>query len=116
MITATKAVRKENSEKIDYERFESLLEGVEIPDYSSEADELFVVFECIDDENDLSYYIEDGIIYLTIRIPFEEVEESEDAFSIQVRFFLFSLNLLSEILDVERLEEECRRRLLICSS
>lgn len=112
MITATKAVREENSEKIDYARFESLLEGVEIPDYSSEADELFVVFECIDDEGESSYYIEDRIIYLTLRIPFEEVEELEDGFSLQIKYFLLSLSLLSEILDVERLAEEFRRRLV----
>lgn len=113
MITATKAVRKENSEKIDYERFESLLEGVKISEYSKIADELFVVFECIDDEGESSYYIEDRIIYLTLRIPFEEVEESEDAFPIQVRYFLSSLNLLSGILDMERLEKECRKRLVV---
>lgn len=113
MITATKAVRKENSEKIDYERFESLLEGVEIPDYSSEVDEMFVVFECIDDEGDSSYYMEDRVIYLTIRIPFQEMEESSDHFLLQVDYFLASVNLLYEFLDVERLTEECRNRLLI---
>lgn len=115
MITATKAVREENSEKIDYERFELFLEGVEISDYSKIADELFVVFECIDDETESSYYIEDRIIYLTLRIPFGEVEEVEDGYPIQVSYFLFSLNLFSEILNVERLEEECRRRLFVTS-
>lgn len=113
MIKATKAVREENASKIDYERFESLLEGIEIADYSKIANELFVVFECIDEKVELSYEIEDRVIYVKICIPYEVIEREEDGFPIQVRYFLFSLHLLSDLLDVERLEEMCTRKLLV---
>ena len=110
MIKATKAVRKENSEKIDYERFESLLEDMDISEYSKIADELFVVFECIDDDGESSFELEDRVIYLIVRIPYQKMLKSSVPFKLLNEGFLASLETLSAILDVERLVKDCTDR------
>lgn len=110
MIKATKATRVENAEKIDYERFEKLVESVQITDYSDVADELFVVFECIDEENKHSCEVEDGVIYLIVRIPYQKMLKSSLPFKLLTEGFLASLDSLSTILDVERLAKDCTDR------
>lgn len=113
MIAATKATRVQNAEKVDYEKFEALLEGIQISDYSDVADELFVVFECIDDNGDASFELENSIVYLVVRIPFQEMEEAIDPFKLQMKCFLSALKLLSEAVDFKSLAKECRKRLFV---
>lgn len=110
MIQATKAVRKENSEKIDYEQFEILLKDINISDFSEKVRELFVTFECVTDDSEASFFVEDDIIYLIVRIPFEEMEKNFDHFFLLVSYFLASLHVLSSQLDVESLKEQCGER------
>lgn len=111
MIHATKAVRTEVSDRIDYERFEALLSEINIQDYGQDIDELFVTFECIEEEAESSFDVGDGIIYLIVRLPYAAVAQTEEPFKLLIDGFLRSLTLLEGILDVERLSVEVRERL-----
>jgi len=87
-----------------------LLKDIDIRDYGTKNEELFIVFECLD-EGESFYETDEGVIYLIVRIPFEEMDKTTHPFQLQVDYFFQALPLLSELLDVERLAEDCQENL-----
>lgn len=111
MIKTTSATLSDVTFKMDLRRFEALLGDIDIEQYSKTISSLFVIFDCLDEDDSFDQLREEDNLYLTIKIPHQEMLDSEDPFKLMADRFLEGI-LRLEGIDSERLWRACEERLL----
>lgn len=111
MIRTTSASLSDVTFKMDLQRFETLLEDIDIEQYSETVSSLFVIFDCLDEIDGFEQLREEDNLYLTIKIPHQKILDSKDPFNLMAGRFLEGILLLEDI-DSERLLRDCEERLL----
>lgn len=111
MIRTTSASLSDVTFKMDLQRFEALLEDIDLEQYSETVSSLFVIFDCLDEVDDFEQLREEDNLYLTIKIPHQEMLDCNDPFKLMAERFLEGVLRLEDI-HSERLWGDCEERLL----
>lgn len=111
MIKTTSASLSDVTFKMDLQRFEAILDDIDIEQYSETVSSLFVIFDCLDEVDGFEQLREEENLYLTIMIPHQEMLDSRHPFKLMADHFLEGILRLEEI-DSERLWRDCNGRLL----
>lgn len=109
MIKTTSASLSDVTFKMDLQRFEALLEDIDMEQYSEAVSSLFVIFDCLDEVDGFEQLREEENLYLTIKIPHQKMLDSKDPFKMMVERFLEGI-LRLEGIDSEKLLRNCKER------